>query len=72
MSVNKTLFLFFILFEYFLIIFFRIFIDVLLTINTQNQPNRRTGICDSDVFSIDGGVTSFVLCGQNSGQHSEC
>ncbi|CAO1398901.1 unnamed protein product [Diamesa serratosioi] len=34
-----------------------------------SQPNRKTGICDSDVFSIDGGVTSFLLCGQNSGQH---
>ncbi|CAO1379622.1 unnamed protein product [Diamesa hyperborea] len=34
-----------------------------------SQPNRKSGICDSDVFSIDGGVTSFVLCGQNTGQH---
>ncbi|XP_039438715.1 uncharacterized protein LOC120419916 [Culex pipiens pallens] len=33
------------------------------------QPNRRTGICDGDVFKLAGGVLPFNLCGQNSGQH---
>ncbi|XP_034473893.1 uncharacterized protein LOC117781250 [Drosophila innubila] len=34
------------------------------------QPNRRTGVCDGDVFNIRGGPRgSFQLCGQNSGQH---
>ncbi|XP_030383784.1 uncharacterized protein LOC115631218 [Scaptodrosophila lebanonensis] len=34
------------------------------------QPNRRTGVCDGDVFNISGGPSgSFSLCGQNSGQH---
>jgi hypothetical protein len=28
-----------------------------------------TGACDSDVFSISGGVSDFKICGQNSGQH---
>lgn len=36
------------------------------------QPNRRTGACDNDVFNISGGpMGSFLLCGQNSGQHCE-
>lgn len=36
------------------------------------QPNRRTGVCDGDVFNISGGPRgSFLLCGQNSGQHCE-
>ncbi|XP_065093454.1 uncharacterized protein LOC135714110 [Ochlerotatus camptorhynchus] len=33
------------------------------------QPNRRTGICDGDVFKLIGGVLPFDLCGQNGGQH---
>ncbi|EDW64433.2 uncharacterized protein Dvir_GJ22532 [Drosophila virilis] len=34
------------------------------------QPNRRTGVCDGDVFNISGGPGGpFTLCGQNSGQH---
>ncbi|XP_055597949.1 uncharacterized protein LOC129747669 [Uranotaenia lowii] len=33
------------------------------------QPNRRTGICDGDVFKLIGGVLPFDLCGLNSGQH---
>ncbi|XP_005180348.3 uncharacterized protein LOC101894483 [Musca domestica] len=34
------------------------------------QPNRRTGVCDGDVFNITGGPGgTFSLCGQNSGQH---
>ncbi|KDR10193.1 uncharacterized protein LOC110838169 isoform X1 [Zootermopsis nevadensis] len=34
------------------------------------QPNRRTGVCESDVFVMSGGVTqNLKLCGQNSGQH---
>ncbi|XP_055918751.1 uncharacterized protein LOC129950855 isoform X2 [Eupeodes corollae] len=34
------------------------------------QPNRRTGICDGDTFNVSGGPSgSFILCGQNSGQH---
>ncbi|KAH8263400.1 hypothetical protein KR044_008254, partial [Drosophila immigrans] len=34
------------------------------------QPNRRTGVCDGDVFHISGGARgAFQLCGQNSGQH---
>lgn len=37
----------------------------------QSQPNRMTGVCESDVFSIEGGIIPFVLCGQNSGQHSK-
>lgn len=30
-----------------------------------------TGACENDVFSIEGGIIPFVLCGQNGGQHSE-
>ncbi|XP_075211076.1 uncharacterized protein LOC142318377 [Lycorma delicatula] len=34
------------------------------------QPNRRTGVCETDVFSMSGGTsTGLKLCGQNSGQH---
>ncbi|XP_055849332.1 uncharacterized protein LOC129914208 isoform X2 [Episyrphus balteatus] len=34
------------------------------------QPNRKTGLCDGDVFNVTGGPSgSFLLCGQNSGQH---
>ncbi|KAM7354515.1 uncharacterized protein ACRADG_006165 [Cochliomyia hominivorax] len=34
------------------------------------QPNRRTGVCDGDVFSVSGGPGGKIsLCGQNSGQH---
>uniref|UniRef100_A0A1I8PE50 CUB domain-containing protein n=1 Tax=Stomoxys calcitrans TaxID=35570 RepID=A0A1I8PE50_STOCA len=34
------------------------------------QPNRRTGVCDGDVFNITGGPGgTFSMCGQNSGQH---
>ncbi|XP_016945699.3 uncharacterized protein [Drosophila suzukii] len=37
---------------------------------TLGQPNRRTGVCEGDVFSIGGGPGgNFTLCGQNSGQH---
>lgn len=36
------------------------------------QPNRRTGNCDSDIFTVSGGPSgTFSLCGQNSGQHSK-
>lgn len=38
----------------------------------QGQPNRRTGVCDSDVMRLGGGISDgFILCGQNTGQHSE-
>ncbi|XP_050093873.1 uncharacterized protein LOC126576605 [Anopheles aquasalis] len=33
------------------------------------QPNRRTGVCEGDLFRLIGGVVPFDLCGQNSGQH---
>ncbi|XP_048510341.1 uncharacterized protein LOC105692582 [Athalia rosae] len=33
------------------------------------QPNRRTGICDTDLMEIRTGVRSLNLCGWNSGQH---
>ncbi|XP_055685628.1 uncharacterized protein LOC129791461 [Lutzomyia longipalpis] len=36
------------------------------------QPNRWTGICEGDLFSLTGSVSSqsdFKICGQNSGQH---
>ncbi|XP_017856793.1 PREDICTED: uncharacterized protein LOC108609585 [Drosophila arizonae] len=34
------------------------------------QPNRRTGVCDGDVFNISGGPSGpLTLCGQNNGQH---
>uniref|UniRef100_A0A182NFC9 CUB domain-containing protein n=1 Tax=Anopheles dirus TaxID=7168 RepID=A0A182NFC9_9DIPT len=33
------------------------------------QPNRRTGVCEGDLFRLIGGITPFDLCGQNSGQH---
>ncbi|XP_039501648.1 uncharacterized protein LOC120458160 [Drosophila santomea] len=37
---------------------------------TLGQPNRRTGVCDGDVFSIGGGPGgNLTICGQNSGQH---
>ncbi|XP_017004124.2 uncharacterized protein [Drosophila takahashii] len=37
---------------------------------TLGQPNRRTGVCEGDVFSVGGGPGGkFTLCGQNSGQH---
>lgn len=38
---------------------------------TLGQPNRRTGVCEGDSLTISGGLTGkFILCGQNSGQHS--
>ncbi|XP_050741110.1 uncharacterized protein LOC108027655 [Drosophila biarmipes] len=37
---------------------------------TLGQPNRRTGVCEGDVFSVGGGPGgNFSICGQNSGQH---
>ncbi|XP_067633166.1 uncharacterized protein [Eurosta solidaginis] len=37
---------------------------------SMGQPNRRTGVCDSDVFAVSGGPSGTLpLCGQNSGQH---
>uniref|UniRef100_A0A182J5U3 CUB domain-containing protein n=1 Tax=Anopheles atroparvus TaxID=41427 RepID=A0A182J5U3_ANOAO len=33
------------------------------------QPNRRTGVCEGDLFRLIGGLAPFDLCGQNSGQH---
>ncbi|XP_053964363.1 uncharacterized protein LOC128867277 [Anastrepha ludens] len=37
---------------------------------SMGQPNRRTGICDGDVFAVNGGPSGeLTLCGQNSGQH---
>ncbi|KAH8285780.1 hypothetical protein KR018_003331 [Drosophila ironensis] len=37
---------------------------------TLGQPNRRTGVCEGDAFSIGGGSGgNFSVCGQNSGQH---
>ncbi|KAH8281661.1 hypothetical protein KR054_002050 [Drosophila jambulina] len=37
---------------------------------TLGQPNRRTGVCEGDVFSIEGGPGgNITICGQNSGQH---
>ncbi|XP_068081134.1 uncharacterized protein [Anabrus simplex] len=34
------------------------------------QPNRRTGVCDTDVFIMKGGISRELrLCGYNSGQH---
>ncbi|GLV34912.1 uncharacterized protein CBL_09392 [Carabus blaptoides fortunei] len=34
------------------------------------QPNRRTGVCDDDIFVMSGGNTRELrLCGLNSGQH---
>ncbi|KAJ9599458.1 hypothetical protein L9F63_010073 [Diploptera punctata] len=36
----------------------------------MGQPNRRTGVCDSDYFMMTGGSGQDIkLCGQNSGQH---
>lgn len=51
----------------------------------MGQPNRRTGICEGDFFSLRGGQAGlhfggggdegrpkdFTICGQNSGQHCE-
>ncbi|KAK4874960.1 hypothetical protein RN001_014320 [Aquatica leii] len=35
------------------------------------QPNRRTGVCDDDIFILSGGVSrDLKLCGLNSGQHA--
>ncbi|KAF5295150.1 hypothetical protein FQR65_LT10538 [Abscondita terminalis] len=35
------------------------------------QPNRRTGVCDDDIFVVSGGVSKDLkLCGLNSGQHA--
>uniref|UniRef100_A0A0K8VDH5 CUB domain-containing protein n=1 Tax=Bactrocera latifrons TaxID=174628 RepID=A0A0K8VDH5_BACLA len=37
---------------------------------SMGQPNRRTGVCDGDVFAVNGGPSgALTLCGQNSGQH---
>ncbi|XP_036334631.1 uncharacterized protein LOC118745212 [Rhagoletis pomonella] len=37
---------------------------------SMGQPNRRTGVCDGDVFAVNGGPSGeLTLCGQNSGQH---
>lgn len=52
----------------------------------MGQPNRRTGVCEGDFFSLRGGHAGlashhvdsegessgeFTICGQNSGQHCE-
>lgn len=38
----------------------------------QGQPNRRTGVCEEDMFFMTGGNSSeFTLCGLNSGQHGQ-
>ena len=38
----------------------------------KGQPNRRTGVCETDKFVISGGSTrDITICGQNSGQHSK-
>uniref|UniRef100_A0A1A9WXL2 CUB domain-containing protein n=1 Tax=Glossina brevipalpis TaxID=37001 RepID=A0A1A9WXL2_9MUSC len=38
---------------------------------TLGQPNRKSGVCDGDVFQVSGGPSgTFSLCGQNSGQHN--
>lgn len=38
----------------------------------QAQPNRKTGICETDVMAISSETTpEFRLCGLNNGQHSE-
>lgn len=49
----------------------RLFFNFIHLHYLQSQPNRMTGACESDVFSIEGGIIPFVLCGQNSGQHSK-
>ncbi|KAE8736739.1 hypothetical protein FOCC_FOCC017806, partial [Frankliniella occidentalis] len=37
---------------------------------SMGQPNRRTGVCESDTFVIAAGSSrQFSVCGQNSGQH---
>ncbi|XP_011187933.2 uncharacterized protein LOC105215619 [Zeugodacus cucurbitae] len=37
---------------------------------SMGQPNRRSGVCDGDVFAVNGGPSGALsLCGQNSGQH---
>ncbi|XP_044252899.1 uncharacterized protein LOC123003909 [Tribolium madens] len=33
------------------------------------QPNRKTGVCEDDVFVLIGGRRQLKLCGLNSGQH---
>jgi len=44
----------------------------IMYMDPQGQPNRRTGICDSDMFTIRGGSNAELqLCGQNSGQHGK-
>lgn len=36
----------------------------------QAQPNRKTGVCETDVFLMKGGTFQDIkLCGINSGQH---
>lgn len=40
--------------------------------NFQGQPNRRTGVCDDDLFVMSGGnARELRLCGLNSGQHGK-
>lgn len=44
--------------------------DVFIFFEFQGQPNRRTGICDDDIFVMGGGnVRELKMCGVNSGQH---
>lgn len=52
-------------------IFGLMYFDDDFAIHFQGQPNRRTGDCDGDIFSLLGGFSEFKFCGQNNGQHSK-
>lgn len=39
----------------------------------QAQPNRRTGVCETDKFVVTGGSSrDLKICGVNTGQHGTC
>lgn len=35
------------------------------------QPNRKTGVCEDDIFVLSDGQRELKLCGLNSGQHGK-
>jgi len=38
----------------------------------QAQPNRKTGVCETDTFVVTGGASNDLrICGLNSGQHGK-
>jgi len=43
-----------------------------IIVRLQAQPNRKTGVCETDTFVVTGGASNDLrICGLNSGQHGK-